>query len=296
MQQRYGMGLFLAVILSVSGCCCPMTCAPMMCQPVNCCPQVSWTERMEDMYCDFSDKMHRQSCHLQHKMSCTMRQLGSNLGNLGNGMTSNCNCQSQGQDYGYGQSYSQNYGHDHYGHDHGQNDYAEMPVSAKVPPASTYRERAPRGQRRRCSRCRQSPCRCGHCEGCDGFESANSYAPANGGGYDAGSHPEQYESLPPTMPAPTYQEPTPVPAVPNPGPTPIYKTPQPVGPTTSTSIPATTNVAAVTPAPRSLVSPIDISIAEDESLKLKPISFTTHAPLTKSDGWQPTPSASRPAR
>lgn len=330
MRMQYGLGFVLAVMLTVSGCCCPMTCSPMMscapmtCAPMTCapfsctpccyaqpcCPQPSWTEKFEDAYWDLSDCVHHHGCHMQQSLSSSMKQLAANL------------------------TPEDNYA--------GENNYKQMPASAKVPPQSAPKEK----KHRTCQRCKQSPCRCGHCEGCDGFEEADPNAPANTEVYQE-QYPDQYYTPPPENAVP-YQ-PQPVTPVPTPGPTPIFQNPpsaapanpppapvtppvnppatppatppaapaepppvppaaEPVAPpaepvtsetarttrrtapksapANSTSARTTTRVSARTTEPKATVTPIDVSIPEDEDLKLKPINFTTHAPLGK-DGWEP---------
>ena len=306
MRMQYGIGFVLAVILSFSGCCCPMTCPPVMtcaptcCYPQPCCPQSCWKEQMEDAYCDFSDCMHHHACHFQHQMSCSMRQLMSNLTPTS--------------------SYQ------------GENNYEEMPVSAKVPPLSGGKQKSARRQKgKTCQRCKQSPCRCGHCEGCDGFEEVGPNAPLSSGEYQDQYH-EQYEMLPPETTAPYQEEVLPVTPTPTPGPTPIFKMPpsaaptnppeapvnppaapasppaepasvpadsanaptarasRPAAPTSTASARTTTTVSARVAESRHVVTPIDVTVPGDEDLKLKPINFTTHAPL-KPDGWEATPAA-----
>lgn len=319
MRMQYGLGFVLAVMLTVSGCCCPMTCspmmtcAPMMCAPVSCtpccypqpcCPQPSWTEKFEDAYYDFSDCMHHHACHMQHSLSCSMKQLAANL------------------------TPENNYA--------GENNYKQMPASAKIPPQSAPKQK----KHRTCQRCKQSPCRCGYCEGCDGFEEVDPNAPANTEVYQE-QYPGQYDTLPPENSLPYQQQP--VTPVPTPGPTPIFQNPpsaapaspppapattpvtppatpaepppvppaaEPVAPppvpetsqtarvtrktapksapTNTTSARTTTRVSAQRTEPQNTVTPIEVSIPADEDLKLKPINFTTHEPLGK-DGWEPVP-------
>ncbi|MDB5337778.1 MAG: hypothetical protein JWN70_3397 [Planctomycetaceae bacterium] len=316
MRMQYGMGFVLAVMLSVSGCCCPMTCSPPMtcapmtcapmscapmsctpcCYPQPCCPQPSWTEKFEDAYWDLSDCVHHHGCHLQQSLSCSMKQLAANLTPTN--------------------SYS------------GENNYKQMPASAKIPPQAAPKEK----KHRTCQRCKQAPCRCGYCEGCDGFEEVDPNAPANTEVYQ-----DQYYTVPPGATDPYQELPPPVSPVPTPGPTPIFKNPPPAAPENSTPAPVTppvtppvappanppqaepvsppapplpptarlarptapktapanstsarttTTVSARTTEPKLTATPIDVSIPADEEFKLKPINFTTHAPLTK-DGWEP---------
>lgn len=305
MRMQYGIGFVLAVMLSVPGCCCPMTCPPVMtcapacCYPQPCCPQSCWKEQMEDAYCDFSDCMHHHACHFQHQMSCSMRQLMSNLTPTS--------------------SYQ------------GENNYEEMPVSAKVPPISASKQKSSRRQKGKiCQRCRQSPCRCGYCEGCDGFEEVGPNAPLSPGEFED-QHYDQYETLPPLTTAPYQDEVLPATPIPTPGaPTPIFKMPpsaapsnppaapvtppaapasppaepaavpadsanaptarasRPAAPTSTASARTTTTVSAGVAESKHVVTPIDVTVPGDEDLKLKPINFTTHAPL-KPDGWEATP-------
>jgi len=39
--------------------------------------------------------------------------------------------------------------------------------------------------------------------------------------------------------------------------------------------------------PRRIGSQIPVTAAAEEEFKLKPINFSTHAPLTEKDGWEP---------
>jgi hypothetical protein len=134
---------------------------------------------MQDAYCDFSECMHEQSCQMQCKMSHSMRHLMAKLTPTS--------------------SYQ------------GQNDYTEMPESAKVPPLTQSSRKMRRTKGRTCSRCKTSPCRCGHCEGCDGFETADSQ-----GSYDTGEYQGEYAEQPYSeqgLPQLQHQgEPQPVPA------------------------------------------------------------------------------------
>lgn len=295
MRMSCGIGMVLAVVLSVSGCCCPMTCAPLMCAPVccypqPCCPQPCWSEHFHDALCDLSYCMNHHACHLQEQMSCSMEQLAANL-------TPESSVQ-------------------------GENDYTEVSPSVKVAPLSASKQKS-RRKGRVCERCQQSPCRCGYCEGCDGFEEIDPNAPVDAGGY-----PNQYYDVgaPPAInPGEPQNEPHQVPPAPA-GPTPIFKTPPsaapvnpppapvvppaepatpPTGPVTPTTTRATrpaapsnatpsnassarttTTVSARSVKPKSTVTPIEVTLPADEDLKLKPINFTTHAPLNKNDGWE----------
>ena len=293
MRMQCGIGFVLAVLLSVSGCCCPMTCAPTMmcapacCYPQACCPQPNWNEQLEDAYCSLSDCMHHHACHLQHQMSCSMQQLADNLTPTS--------------------SYQ------------GQNDYSEMPASAKVPPLTTDGDRSCRRKEEICNRCKQSACRCGDNVG---FEEIDGNAAV-----DSGQYQDRYDELPPVHPG-TIQgepphEPYPVPPDSTPGPTPIFKTPPSAAPVNPPTVPANPSAESVTPPtarsapPKSplnntksvrstttvgaravpsqqTVTPIAVSLPADEDLKLRPINFITHEPLTKNDGWMPaTPAVSQ---
>ena len=243
---------------------------------------------MQDALCDLSYCMNHHACHFQQQMSCSMQQLADNL-TPENSST-------------------------------GENDYTEVLPSGKVSPLSVSKQKS-RRKGRNCERCQQSPCQCGYCEGCDGFEAIDPNAPVDAGGYQ-----NQYydvNPLPAIQPGVPQHEPHQVPPAPE-GPTPIFKTPpsaapvnpppapvappatsatSPVTPPTaraswpaaprnpaprnSTSARTTATVSAKSVKPKPTVTPIEVTLPADEDLKLKPINFATHAPLNKSDGWEP---------
>ena len=318
MRMHYGLGLGLVVLLTLAGCCSPMNCSPMMscmqscsypqpyCGPAyggqaccpqpycpqpycpqDCCPQLTWSEHLEDAYYCVSDNVHYYSCHLQRKVSRSMQALMAKMTPT---------------------SYE------------GENDYSEMPPSAKVPPMSPDNQKVSRRQRGKvCARCKQSPCRCGQGEVGDGFEEVDPNVPASTGECqgDCQSAPAEYSD--PNM---YMQEPQAVPPDPTNGPTPVFQTPPagapaepPVPPVAPPAVPATPPAPTETPPtarlsrpaaprnptaarpvmrvsgqsvePRRIGSPIPVTVPAEEEFKLKPINFSTHAPLGEKDGWEP---------
>ncbi len=322
MRMHFRLTFGLALLLALSGCCCPMNCSSMMsyepnccypqqyCAPAYCaqpycsqaccpqpycpqvcCPQTTWSEHLEDAYYNVSDCVHYHACHLQHNVSRSMRRLAANL------------------------TPSNNY----YG---GENDYTEMPPSAKVPPISADSQNFSRRKRGKlCSRCKQSPCRCGYGEEGDGFEEVGPNSA------DTGDCQGQCESAPAGYPAQNLQEPQAAPPYSNPGPTPIYQTPptapaapgvaptvppeapesppapadnqptanvtRPTAPRIATASRPATRVSAQSMEPRRIVTPIESAVPAEEEYKLRPINFSTHAPLTQKDGWAPVPAGQK---
>ena len=254
MRMHYGWGMIVAVVLSLQGCCCPMTCSPMSCAPVGCCPQTCLTESLQDHYYEMEDWMLTQSCHLNRTMACQMQKLGNSL-------KPSCDCQEVVEPY-------------------------DVTTSAKVRPTSGQGQRADRRSGRRCKRCKQSPCRCGHCEDCEGFEPVEQST-----GLPVEEHfehvqnpgqfaPTEYEPLPP------YSEPSPLPPAPSGEPTPIYKAPPPSAPMKSTSMRGNSIRLSGTPNPaRSTAVPGPDVVAP--TVEKEPSPASSQSPTMPNDGWRP---------
>lgn len=280
MRMHFGLGLVLVVVACLSGCCCPMTCAPM-----GCCPTPCWVEHLQDSYYCFEDQIHQQSCCMQRTMACNWQKLTS-------GFTSQCNCHTCQHHCGSDCS------------DCAAADCAADECREPVQPKSRMEITGPRPLRDppppgfkagRCKRCRQSPCRCGHCEGCSGFEtvdtSSRSAEPSCAAPRVGDVAPNHYPA-PPTYeppPAPAHREPTPIPPAPASGPTPVRPPPP------SSAPPKTTSSGV-----QMQSAPVDVSVPVEQGPMLEQIGYresvpTPSASSRKRDGWQPV-QGSKPVR
>lgn len=212
MQMKVRFGLVLAVVVGLSGCCCPMHCG-------NSC----WMEQMQDNYCCMVGQMQDQACCMNHAISNTWNELTSSSANQ-------CGC-DQCQDGSYSNCGNQ-----------GCDDCQPRSSSAapRLTAPSPIRDAGPANQNwRRCKRCRSAPCRCSELDRNSGFERAPRRSAQLGAHVEPTCAAPQVQSgsapaMPPAPPAfqpapvPANQEPATVPpAPPAPGPTPIKKDPPP---------------------------------------------------------------------
>ncbi len=274
MRMQLSWVLVLAVVTSFSGCCCPMTCAPMCCSN-SCCSNPCWLEQLRENCDDTAAAIEDQAYRMNHAVACKFQQLSSSqdstqlcddcANNVG---PESRNCQDQTCE-----NYTQPAAPDAHSKAKGlrqQRDPAPVMVKTK-----------------RCKRCRQVPCRCGYCEGCDGFEradqpyspatnpiNANCAVPGNNGNSNSNFQalPEPPDEMPPPAPA---AGPTPIRPPPPPKPTPLQNNP-------STSI-----------QPQPL--PVTLSETFEEGPKLEPVDFEELEQPQKRQGWQPV-KGSKPSR
>lgn len=276
MRMHLGLGLALAVFACLPGCCCPMTCAP-----VGCCPTPCWLENLQDHYYCVADQMHTQSCCMQQTMACNWQKFTAGFS------SPQCNCQACTQ---------------HCGPDCSEcatdecTENPQLKSKMEITGPRPLRDPPPPGFKAgRCKRCRQSPCRCGHCDGCSGFENvetsnrhvAPSCAAPQVGNMSPNDYPPPPTSDPP--PAPAHQEPTAVPPAPSSGPTPV----RPPPPSSAPPRPTSSGVQMQS-------APVDVSNPEEQGPMLEQIGYreTVPAPSAlsrKRDGWQPV-RGSKPVR
>lgn len=336
--MKLQLGLILAVLASFSGCCCPMTCAPM------CCSNSGWFERLQDGYCDASESMQEQSCRIQHNVSSQMRRLTSSWSSSGecdacsNGCDacagyescSDCETCAHGGEYHDGQYPGAQHRAGQYCADQGncrnaglnggdQNcsdsscrKHGKIKSYPRIDGPRPIREHPiPAVKERRCKRCKQNPCRCGYCEGCDDPAESENFAagpgnytgnstgnyPGNSGGnygsnYGAASCAAPERTVQPgspefqALPPPADHQPPPAPADPAPGPTPVR--PPPPG-NIKTQTPNTS--AALQPQS----PPATMSVPLEDGPSLEQIGFRKIAPAGTPDQWQPV-RGSKPAR
>lgn len=271
MRMHLGLGLALAMIACLPGCCCPMTCAPM-----GCCHTSGWVEALQDQYYCIEDQMLRQSCCMQQ-----------NWQKLMGGTTSQCNCHACAEQHGDNCSDCAT---------HDCTEHPEPKSRVEITGPRPLRDPPPPGFKKGCKRCRQTPCRCGYCEGCDegGSSAMNSHSVGPSCAAPQVGNFSATENLPapPTdqpAPAPAYREPSPMPP-PSSGPTPIRTKPP--------------GSAAPKPAPPAGVqmqsAPVDVSAPTEQGPTLEQISYQETAPASpgssrKRDGWQPV-QGSKPVR
>lgn len=249
-----------------------------------CCSNPCWLEQLAENCDDTAAAIEDQSYRMNRAFAQKVRNFTEGLNS---DSTDECQCEAcQAASGQYiGEAYSEASGQsDNHQCDNQQCSVASEPAA----PNAHYKQNGLRASRnviprekkiRQCKRCRQTPCRCGYCEGCDGFERADATSSSASNQTDPNC----------AVPAAKTGGPTgflPLPVPPDEGPTPI-KPPTSSGPTPIRPNPPDK------PAPPP--APADESAAIEEEPKLEPVDFEELERPQKREGWQPV-HGSKPAR
>lgn len=285
LDMRWGLGLVLAFVASLSGCCCPMHCG-------NSC----WVEQLQDNYCCMAEQMQDQAC-------CMNQAIINEWNELTYG--SHDDCCSQSDDYcspsGQHESCS-----DCSSHHHGDCQASSAQPGRRLDGPSPIRQFPPAASKsKRCRRCEQAVDRNGNCQHCSGFEAVGRRAPpapprprveptCAAPQMQTGGAPAMPPAPPAFQPAPVPANQEPAAAPPSPGPTPIKRDPIPGPPP---QIPGAATQEANPAPPADETSRINkqpgqtAAAPQLDGPALEQTGFQSSPPSPKPDGWRPTPSS-----